>query len=96
MDFDLKLDFDLDFDFVFDFDFEFYFALHNTPQTLDTMAIVTLPERRRTSLPLSFMLPPYRTQEARDICHRFLGPVVVVGDILLDVGDITNCQRYAS
>ncbi len=49
---------DLNFDFVFDFDFDFDFdfgALQNTSQTLATMAIVTLPKRRRTPLPLRFI-----------------------------------------
>ncbi len=45
-------------------------ALHNTSQTLATMANVTRPKSRRTPLPLSFMLPPYRAQEPGDICIR--------------------------
>ena len=65
---------DFNFDFVFDFDFDFDFdfgALQNTSQTLATMAIVTLPKRRRTPLPLRFMLPPGARGKEFTHCQRY-------------------------
>ena len=69
------LDFNFDLDFVFDFDFDFDFdfgALQNTSQTLATMAIVTLPKRRRTPLPLRFMLPPCARGKEFTHCQRYV------------------------
>ena len=72
LDFDFDFDLDWDFDFVFDFDIDFDFgALQNTSQTVATMAIVTLPKRRRTPLPLRFMLPPCARGKEYTHCQRY-------------------------